>query len=199
LFYDIIGYGIGMSGLCISVNSFDEIGFVGVYNPPLSQDWEQDVLIRKYSTTGELLWSKNIGEKDVNDWPYAVISTNDTGFAFCGLYSTHTQNFSWIVKVDSLGNGVYNEGWINSVNEEILLSGITIYPNPAQNMIYVFIPFDYKVFKVSVFNLEGKEIKIYNDGTTSLYIGDLSNGIYLLKITANSQTFYQKFTTIRNI
>jgi hypothetical protein len=73
-----------------------------MFTPPLEDDWDHDILLQKYSKNGNLLWQKSIGGKESINWPYAAIATKDGGVAFCGLYS-YQQNYSWLVKTDSLG------------------------------------------------------------------------------------------------
>lgn len=187
-----VDYAVDISCLDIDCNSQNEIICLNSIEPPFSENWKMDAILEKYSSQGELVWSKIIGEQTVNNWPYAVTCTNDDGIAFCGAYVTDSGPRSWLVKVDSLGNGVYNEGWINSVNENMLLSGITIYPNPAQEIINFSIPSDNQEFSASILSLSGTEIKRYDEYQSCFYIGDLNNGIYLVKINVNNQVFYQK-------
>lgn len=192
-FYRQIEYGKNIGANAIAVSVTGEICVASMYGSMLGyENWKYDVLLQKFSNTGEILFTDYIGGQNTENWPYAVVSTIDNGFAFCGAYTTDTGPQSWLVKVDSLGNGVYNEGWINSVNENMLLSGITIYPNPAQEIVNFSIPFDYSSFEVSILSFEGKEIKVFNKSDSFFYIGDLSNGIYLVRIIVNNQMFYQK-------
>lgn len=192
IFYKELEYGKGAQNVDITLTKSDDVICLALFGPPISEDWKMDVLLQKYSQLGELIWIRSIGEQTVINWPYSVTCTNDEGIAFCGAYITDSGPRSWLVKVDSLGNGVYNEGWINSVNENILLSGITIYPNPAQEIINISIPSDNQEFTASIFNLAGTEIKRYDEYQSCFYIGDLNNGIYLVKINVNNQVFYQK-------
>jgi hypothetical protein len=193
IFYKQIQYGKNVGANAIAISVTDEICVTSMYESLLGYiNWKYDVLLQKFSNSGEILFTDYIGGQNTENWPYAVVSTNDNGFAFCGAYTTNSGPRSWLVKVDSLGNGVYNEGWINIINSNQMLSLINIYPNPAQEIINISFPFEYSAFNATILNLEGKEIKVFDESETNFYIGDLCNGVYLVKIIANNQMFYQK-------
>ncbi len=192
VFFKTIEYGIGLHGFTVNVSSSNDIIFVGYFAVPLTLDWKHDVLLRKYSNNGDLLWSKNIGDKEAYDWPYSVITTNDNGIAFCGLYSPDTGNYSWLVKTDSLGNGVYSDGWINDITINDYDQEIHIYPNPANQNINVQFLNEHNRFNISIFSIDGRAVKHIENSSNTVYVGDLTSGLYLLKIDYDNRTFTKK-------
>jgi hypothetical protein len=197
VFFKTIEYGIGLHGFTVNVSSSNDIVFVGYFAVPLTLDWKHDVLLRKYSNNGDLLWSRNIGDKEAYDWPYSVITTNDNGIAFCGLYSPDTGNYSWLVKTDSLGNGVYSDGWINDITINDYDQEIRIYPNPANQNINVQFQNEQNRFNVSIFSFDGRAVKHIENSSNTVYVGDLTNGLYLLKITLDNRSITKKIMVKR--
>lgn len=193
IFYKEIFYGKNMTGTAISVSGSNGICLVSMYESLLGYaNWKYDVLCQTFSNSGEILFNKYIGGKFIQNWPYSVISTMDGGFAFCGSYSTDTQVLSWLVKVDSLGNGDYNEGWINSVESIDSEAQIIIYPNPANDKISILLPIQGQFYNACIYNLEGKEIKHFTGCDNTMFVADLCNGIYVIRITTGNQVFNQK-------
>lgn len=197
IFYNPINYGKALGSFSICLGNSGEIVCLSEVLPPLSNDWDQDVYLQKYTNSGELVWTKIIGEKEVVNWPYSVIPTKDNGFAFCGLYSTDTQNYSWLVKTDSLGNGVYSDGWIDNISSNYSDQEIHIYPNPGKQYIHVQFLNEQNRFNISIFSLDGREIKRIENLNNTVYIGDLANGLYLLKIDYDNRTFTKKIIVKR--
>ncbi len=68
---------------------------------------------------------------------------------------------------------------------------MTIYPNPAQDVLNIEIYEDQHIKKVEIFNLQGPLIKTYIIEDCNLYnrldISDLSNGMYLVKVLFDNQ------------
>jgi hypothetical protein len=154
--------------------------------------WGFEVLLQKYYNDGNFGWEKSIGGINITNWPYAIASTNDNGFAFCGLYSTDTQNYSWLVKTDSLGNGVYSDGWTNDISSNDYDQEIHIYPNPANQNINVQFLNEQNRFNISIFSLDGRVVKHIENSSNTVYVGDLTSGLYLLKIAFDNRTFTKK-------
>jgi glycosidase len=70
---------------------------------------------------------------------------------------------------------------------------ISIYPNPARNILYINSDQD---FDVSVYNLSGQLVKTAHtdQSANTVDISELHNGIYLLKFTNNKNQFIKKIT-----
>ena len=68
------------------------------------------------------------------------------------------------------------------------LSAIKFYPNPVENTL--FIDTFLQDLTYSLLDLRGR--KIYTTKGKFLPMDKLSNGVYIVKITGNNQTFYKR-------
>ncbi|MDD3687775.1 MAG: hypothetical protein PHE56_13545, partial [Bacteroidales bacterium] len=126
---------VGRAG-CITKN--DEILFIGSLIPPDELDWWEDTWLIKYTGDGEKLWEKIIGGKVSLNLHHKVVLTIDNGLVLFGGYGELNQNlYGWIVKTDSLGNGVYELGWQNSINQIQFINEVNVFPNPASNYVTI--------------------------------------------------------------
>jgi len=69
---------------------------------------QRELWVLKLSKEGELLWDKNFGG-DGDESAFGITETYDGGFAIAGFSSTNgdRHNDAWILKLDSLGNKVW--------------------------------------------------------------------------------------------
>jgi hypothetical protein len=69
---------------------------------------------------------------------------------------------------------------------------IIIFPNPVQNILTLKTPEIIK--EVSIIDLLGQEVNTNQLSTNSLDVSNLSEGIYIIKVTSeNDKTFSTKF------
>lgn len=87
-------------------------------------------------------------------------------------------------------NQEVEEACILDVNEELLESSITIYPNPTVNTLNVVFPPEIQLQRIDLFSITGK--KIINAQTTSIDVSELSKGIYFARIQTNQGTIVKK-------
>jgi len=192
-----VDYAVDISCLDIDCNAQNEIICLNSIEPPFSENWKMDAILEKYSSQGELVWSKIIGEQTVINWPYAVITTNDDGFAFCGLYSiANDHNYSWVVKTDSLGYGNYQQGWINFISKINKDLAVNIYPNPVSEIVTIETLQSDENFDMWVYDLAGRNIMgFYNISEIKTFsVKDLRNGIYIIKIKSNDRVYTSKLS-----
>jgi hypothetical protein len=67
---------------------------------------------------------------------------------------------------------------------------LSLYPNPTLDKI--FIKTIFSIEKVSVFDIKGKEVKSMNDVQDHFSIGELNDGVYLIKIKTNEGEVIRK-------
>jgi hypothetical protein len=74
-------------------------------------------------------------------------------------------------------------------------SSISIYPNPANSDFKVDMP-NQSAFSVEVFDLTGKSIKKIDavNPNQAIQVGNLRNGLYLVKIKYNGGSVVKKIT-----
>ncbi len=69
-----------------------------------------------------------------------------------------------------------------------LASKLNIYPNPTNNVVHLQTIKNVQLEEVSIYNLQGKQLLNFRDNLEKLNIGNLSKGIYLIKISTNQGT-----------
>jgi len=84
-----------------------------------------------------------------------------------------------------------------SIHDSMLENTVSIYPNPVNDKLFISLLNDLKNFKVSIFNMDGKEIISIQEGdfkNRSIDVQNLTSGIYFIQIKDNQgQTYTQKF------
>lgn len=76
--------------------------------------------------------------------------------------------------------------------EDMEKENITVYPNPATNMVNVNLAGD-KEAKVQMFNLVGQQV--YNGtatNTASINVSNMKAGVYMLKVSQNGKVYTSK-------
>ncbi len=69
-------------------------------------------------------------------------------------------------------------------------SGLMIYPNPVQNLLSI--SYERRIDQVSVFDIHGKLVMEINERFNKVDVQSLPEGIYLVKVLAQGQTFNQR-------
>ena len=76
----------------------------------------------------------------------------------------------------------------NLAVEDITPNTTQIYPNPAKENISVKLSSGEKISSINIYDISGKLVKnIPNPNDNKIYVGNLSSGIYFIKINGNSQ------------
>lgn len=106
------------------------------------------------------------------------------------------------------GGDAAGTGWLTTANGRLIFAppvsiktqptdeGISIYPNPANALVHIDIPFANEPYTIALTNSSGKEINTpidYGQKQAILDVTTLSKGVYFVKIkVANEATFTQK-------
>ncbi|MBR4838720.1 MAG: S8 family peptidase [Bacteroidales bacterium] len=106
--------------------------------------------------------------------------------------STHKSNDFGSGRIDALAavNAIGDDGVVE--NEKDMVS---IYPNPAKDFITIVETFPEtspETSQISLINIDGQFVGIRVQKNNQIYIGDLPNGIYLMKIESSEGVFYEK-------
>ncbi len=81
---------------------------------------------------------------------------------------------------------------INVKDLDPLNSNVSIYPNPAESIL--FINSNITLSKVSIFNVIGENIKEYDYELNCINVNDLKTGLYIIRLTdINGKTLSSKF------
>lgn len=182
--WEIIDYSIPDSKAysCVATPEGDYI-VVGSVVGTESLDW----LIAKYSKSGKLIWSKQIGDSG-GDLAHKIIATSDGNYVIAGgTYSSSRQDAqAWIVKIDGDGNELWNKKFGNNDKNKGWDEATDIIENSNHELVFVTVEEastkNYGIYKISLssgsliwYNDVG-----YNNDDTPYSITQASNGNYYI-------------------
>ncbi|MEE1898439.1 BspA family leucine-rich repeat surface protein [Flavobacterium rakeshii] len=72
------------------------------------------------------------------------------------------------------------------ISDNILNKSLVLYPNPANDVLYIKAENNVLPEEVVIYNLQGRELMSFNQNPESMDISDLSAGIYLVTVQTNS-------------
>jgi hypothetical protein len=81
---------------------------------------------------------------------------------------------------------------LNSRSYE-LENGISIYPNPTQNILHIDVKNNQKIEKLKIYNLSGVELLNVKENKQKLNLESLSAGVYFIQIQTNLGTVNKRF------
>lgn len=76
------------------------------------------------------------------------------------------------------------------IDDELLAQSISLYPNPVSNIL--IIDSEIPIIKVEIYSILGKKIKEVNANFSDINIGNLSAGLYLIKIFSEKGGAFRK-------
>lgn len=100
---------------------------------------------------------------------------------------------------DDLGNRIQLNIETLSIDEETLKNRIIVYPNPADTVLNINMPDGLVADNASIklYDINGRLIidntPTINNSTIKIDVQNLSNGVYLIHLKNNQQTFSQLF------
>ncbi|MCB0515415.1 MAG: T9SS type A sorting domain-containing protein, partial [Bacteroidetes bacterium] len=154
--------------------------------------------LMRFDSDGKILWQKGLHLNEGKDCYLKDIEpTPDGGYVLCGFQYTSPQ-YSWVVKIDSLGNTCSYTGcdstytYINEVtpgvgDEPVVVSHFRVYPNPAENYIYLENSTK-QAYIFTMYDLNGKKVlehKASNSENISLH--QLHQGMYFYQFIQNEK------------
>lgn len=140
----------------------------------------------RYNTATDVWTSVQSFPSNYPAWSSAFTVGNTayvgTGSRFSGSSLVGTDSFKRY-------RGSPNTTGISKINSS---HEFEIYPNPANDFITVKGNIEPNSI-ISVNDITGREVKIFNGATKGLFIGDLQKGLYLVKCVTGSGTYTVKF------
>jgi len=106
---------------------------------------------------------------------------------FIAFVSKHNEDVN---KREILNSNTITMETISSV-KETTLSEILIYPNPASNKL--FIQSNKQLKQIDIYNIQGQLVKSERGNSQEISISDLTNGMYIINLTTDSEKIIQKF------
>jgi hypothetical protein len=161
-------------------------------------DGLSDIFLGKYSSTYTSVTANNYGEEG-DDIGFALDVCKDYGIVFVGdskFYSTGGNNII-IIKISYLWNypNQFTDLTFNNITTSIEsndeLDAISIYPNPAQNLLNVTC--SEKIISATIYSLDGKKIGTVLTDSNQMEISYLKNGTYVLEINTESGSYNSLF------
>ena len=95
--------------------------------------------------------------------------------------------FNWTIQADF----VYSEDCNLGLNES-LEKQLSIYPNPAKNVLMLFIESDYNIKSVNVYDTLGKVVLEQKNPTNQIDISNISSGLLFVKIETDEGVMVKK-------
>lgn len=125
-------------------------------------------------------------------------------YYYLGFQPAATDSF--YVETSYYGNECYTHSYFSkpeNINKSIpdILNPLYLHPNPAKDKIYLTLPsHPYSIINLSVYNMKGS--LVYNRNYpplpeakyTDINLGQLAQGVYIIRVTSNSFNANQKFT-----
>lgn len=187
-------------------DSFDFNGAVlvesGVYTDTLKNEFYCDSII-------ELSLSvKTIKPAITVDGPLLTVSPTDASYQWVKCNETMeeiegatestftaTENGDYSVIVTD-GNCSETAECVNvtgiSINDVFSQNSINLFPNPANSELNISIDTEYSKANITVYNLLGKAVltrNSYSEQLVTLNINDFENGLYIVNVTVDNNTF----------
>lgn len=78
-----------------------------------------------------------------------------------------------------------------STENNLLTNGISIYPNPASNILHI--KSDTEIDGASIYDLSGRMIQTLKTSAKFIDVSTLKSGVYILELLSNNQKIAQKF------
>lgn len=128
--------------------------------------------------------------------------TQTTSYQMTVTASTGTIYFVCTTKVASNGTkGIVTlNGTVGLTSNQLFLSNINLFPNPAKNQISISLPAGIETINTKLFALNGQEIEsLQVDQNSSMpntftltFPPMIANGVYFLEITSGNERIYKK-------
>ncbi len=160
------------------------------------QDSEGDYLI----SGSETMWTEGIetivfkyhDDNSITLEPQSITIDNDTEVTVVLAIPIDQQLGVYDIYVDDimLENG-FTVDILDAITDE-LISGVNIYPNPAQNYLNLDLPegSEYRIVAI-----DGRQMSDFksDNSTNKLNVSNLENGIYFVQVKMNGESFTKKF------
>ena len=151
------------------------------------------------------------GTRWMNVTPNVTIGGNAAVFS---VYS-----FAWFIKTNTLAQTInkwipaggpnqlryayslhVKDNSLLSIDENEQDSGLTIFPNPTEDVVNLTFVSSGNESKLEIYDAQGKIVaspnlgyKEFGEHTVSINVGNLSDGLYLIKISSGGSTVSKKF------
>ncbi len=162
--------------------------------PPYGNNEPTEIYLAKIDTNLNIIWEKYMGG-DAYYTATNVIATSDGSVLLLATRNDITDNLNqldiYLAKVDSDGN----VAWTKNIN--IPKQSISIYPNPATNIINIALKSqNQQISQLSIIDIQGRVVQqeMLNDKQTKIDVSLLPKGVYIIEgYTDRGERFGGKF------
>ena len=136
-------------------------------------DWSEEKMV--FRVDGIEHYTYNPTVKNSDTWPFnaeqylllniAIQPSIDAGFTQSSMEIDYVR--------------VYQESGL-AVSEEQLLEDVIIYPNPVKDVLQI--KSEAPLHKIEVYSVLGYKVKEFRKDLNSIYLGDVANGVYVVKL-----------------
>ncbi|MBL0341862.1 MAG: T9SS type A sorting domain-containing protein [Bacteroidetes bacterium] len=172
---------------------------------PLTSSGLQDVFMSKYDSAGNFIWAKIMGGIGF-DVGIAMALGSAFDIYLTGTFSgTADFNPPYLANLYSNGNedlfvAKYNQSLLG-IGENSSDKSFAIYPNPTNTFFTVQLPEIIVRVAIEFTELNGRVIRkatVNNTDTLSIYVGDLAEGVYLVKVVGEERSYFKRVIIIRD-
>jgi len=163
----------------------------------LASTGSPDISISKYDTNGNVLWAKGAGGNSSDRAYSAAVDASGAVYLAGGFYSPSI-NFggTTLLNTNSTGDSVdvfltkLNSS--NGINESISLSAISLYPNPAADIMTIETP---QKATFEILSIHGQLIKTFEtyNTKTNIDVSALPAGMYIVEVRTEKGIAVKKF------
>lgn len=161
-----------------------------------------DIVIAKYDSSGSVLWAKNEGGSGYEQ-PNDIAVDKDGNAVITGFFGSPTFQFGSSPVSNA---GVYDvfvaklDNTINGIEIIKVSDGLTIYPNPAKDLIFISGQALRTNSTVTIIAMNGKIIRQenVNETTGAINIKNIDAGMYVLEIRSGELTERKRIIVVGN-
>jgi hypothetical protein len=135
----------------------------------------------RLNSDGSEQWAKTFGGQN-HEHCYATKEMSGGGFISVG----HTQSFG--AGMDDVYMLKVSSGGLLTAKEETVIAGLKVYPNPANDKVYITTEEMMKSCRIDITNVSGQKIysgEFSNMTQKSIELNTLSKGIYFLHVSSD--------------
>lgn len=154
---------------------------------------ENEEVIFTDNSVGAITWLWNFGDGTTSDLQNPMHTYSDTGSYFVTLTITNLEGC-----FDATVETIHVSGTIVSTQSPLLAKAVQIFPNPAKNRLVVeFDLAESQEIEIQLLDILGREVKRierknYLNDRVALSIGDLSNGVYFIRLESEKDQLTKK-------
>lgn len=180
----------------------------GTGNASFTSAGNVDLYISKLDTAGNFVWATSIGNSDNEGNASLALSTtgklymsgifNSLNISFGSLNISNVNTAftafdTFVAKMDNISTGIENPASFSS--------SLGLYPNPVNATLNISLPANSGTFALSIMDMTGKivrQLDELNEQTLAVSTSDLTEGMYMVKATTTSTSYFSKFLILRN-